>query len=431
VLAIAEDPVDPDLLFVGTEFGLFFTVDGGKKWVQLKGGLPTIAVRDLAIQKREDDLVLATFGRGFYVLDDYTPLRRLKPASLETEALLFSTKDALMYIQSRPLGGRGKSFQGEAFFTADNPPFGAVFTYYLKDTLKTRKQKRQDAEKAAEKAGKEPPLPTRDELRREEDEQAPSIIVTVTDVDGHVVRRLTGASASGIHRVAWDLREPAPTLAPPRPAGAPEEPFFEPPSGPLVLPGRYKVSIAKRVDGVTSLIAGPQEFTIVADGAASLPAPDRAALLEFQQKVARLQRAVNGAVETANGLRTRLVAIGRALQETPAADAQLTQDALSIDKRNDDIIRALSGDTAARSRSENTPPSIIQRVMGIVGDQRMSTSRPTQTQIDQYSHAAREFEQVLANLRALIEGDLTRLEKAMEAAGAPWTPGRIPEWKDR
>ena len=77
VLAFAEDHVNPNLLFVGTEFGLFFTVDGGKKWIRLRTNLPTIPVRDLAIQERENDLVLATFGRGFYVLDDYSPLRQV------------------------------------------------------------------------------------------------------------------------------------------------------------------------------------------------------------------------------------------------------------------------------------------------------------------------------------------------------------------
>ena len=113
VLAIAEDHVNPNLLFAGTEFGLFFSIDGGQKWIQLKGGMPTIAVRDLNIQKRENDLVVGTFGRGIYILDDYTPLRLLKPEMLRQEAAVFPVKDALMYIQSQPLGGRGKSFQGE------------------------------------------------------------------------------------------------------------------------------------------------------------------------------------------------------------------------------------------------------------------------------------------------------------------------------
>jgi len=430
VLAIAEDHVKPELLFVGTEFGLFFTIDGGKKWIQLKGGLPTISVRDLAIQKRENDLVVATFGRSLYVLDNYAPLRTLKSETLSQEAALFPIKDSMMYIQSQPLGGRGKSFQGESFYTADNPPYGATFTYYLKEAPKTRKQKRQEAEKEAERKNSPLPYPSLSELSSEEEEEAPAMIFTVTDSAGRIVRRLNAPLTTGVNRVSWDLRYPAPTLAPVRPPDADEDPFAEPPGGPLVMPGKYSVSMSRRVNGVTTPLSSPQEFSVFVEGQSSMPAADRASLVEFQQKVARLQRAVSGALETANQLKTRLGQIKRALHETPAAEAKLTDDAGALDKQTNDILRALRGDNALRARQETLPPSILERVGRIVSDQRMSTAAPTQTQRDQYGAAAREFEQVLARLRALIEGDLARLEKAMEAAGAPWTPGRIPEWRD-
>jgi len=430
VLAIAEDHVNPSLLFIGTEFGLFFTIDGGQKWIQLKGGMATISVRDLAIQKRENDLVVASFGRSIYILDNYTPLRVLKPELLNQEAALFPVKDAMMYIQSQPLGGRGKGFQGEAFYTADNPAFGATFTYYLKETPKTKKQRRQEAEKEADRKGTPLPYPSMAELSAEEEEEAPAIIFTISDATGRVVRRLNAPMSTGINRVSWDLRHPAPTLAPPRPPDGEEDPFADPPGGPLVMPGKYSVSLSKRVNGVTSRLSSPQDFNVYVDGQSGMSAPDRAALVEFQQKVARLQRAASGAVETANQVKARLGQIKRALHETPAAEARLSDDAASIEKRANDLLRALRGDTALRQRQEILPPSIVERIGTIVSDQRMSTSAPTQTQRDHYAAAAQEFEQVLGQLRALIENDLAKLEKAMEAAGAPWTPGRIPEWKD-
>jgi photosystem II stability/assembly factor-like uncharacterized protein len=430
VLAIAEDHVNPNLLFIGTEFGVFFTIDGGQKWIQLKGGMPVISVRDLAIQKRENDLVVGTFGRSIYILDNYTPLRVLKPEMLNQEAAVFPVKDAMMYIQSQPLGGRGKSFQGEAFFTAENPAFGATFTYYLKEAPKTKKQKRQEAEKEADRKGAPLPYPALADLSAEEEEEAPGMILTISDATGRVVRRLNAPLTPGMNRVTWDLRYPAPTLAPPRPPDGEENPFAEPPGGPLVMPGKYSVMLAKRVNGVISRLSTPQEFTVYAEGQSAMSAPDRAALVEFQQKVARLQRAVSGTVETANQLRTRLGQIKRALHETPAAEAKLSDDAASIEKRTNEILRTLRGDTALRQRQEILPPSIVERVNTIVSDQRMSTSAPTQTQKDHYTAAAQEFELVLSRLRPLIESDLAKLEKAMEAAGAPWTPGRIPEWKD-
>ena len=428
VLAIAEDHVNPGLLFAGTEFGLFFSIDGGQKWIQLKGGLPTIAVRDLNIQKRENDLVIGTFGRGIYILDNYAPLRSINAEMLKQDAV-FPVKDALMYIQSQPLGGRGKSFQGESFYTADNPPFGATVTWYLKEAVKTRKEKRQEAERDAERKKALVGWPTQAELRAEEEEEAPAIILTITDSSDKVVRRLTGPIGAGMQRVTWDLRYPAANLSAPPPPDA--DPDFEPPSGPLVMPGTYKASLAKRIDGVVIPFGSVQQFQVTVEGLESMAASDRAALVEFQQKAGRLQRAVSGATQAANALKPRLAAIKRAILETPSLPPRLADEATALDKRTNEILRALSGDSVARQRNINTPPSINDRVGYVVGAQRMSTSRPTKTQMDQYAAAAHDFEGVLSQLRQLIEVDLVKLEKQLEAAGAPWTPGRVPDWKDQ
>ena len=356
-------------------------------------------------------------------------VRLLKPEMLKQDGLLFPVKDALMYIQAQPLGGGGKSFQGEGFFTAENPAFGAAFTYYLKEELKTKKARRQEAERAAARSGGNVALPSVAELSAEEEEEPPSIIFTVTDAAGKVVRRLTGPTTAGIQRVTWDLRYPAPNLAPPpNPDG--DDTFGPPPGGPLVMPGAYKVSVAKRVNGVLTPFGQTQEFQVVVDGQDKMNVADRQALVDFQTKVARLQRAVSGATQAANALTPRFAAIRRALLDTPNAE-KLLAEAAGLEKRKNEILKSLSGDATLRGRNMNLPASINERVGEIVGGQRMSTSRPTQTQVDLYAHAAAEFEGTLNSLRQLIEVDLARLEKQMEAAGAPWTPGRIPEWKDQ
>jgi photosystem II stability/assembly factor-like uncharacterized protein len=428
VWSIAEDHVNKNLLFVGTEFGLFVSVDGGQKWIQMRGGLPTVQMRDLNIQKRENDLVVGTFGRGIYILDNYTPLRSITPEMLKADGL-FPVKDALMYIQAQPLGGGGKSFQGEGFFTAENPAFGATFTYFLKEELKTRKTRRQEAERAAARSGAAVNLPSRAELSAEEEEEAPSIVFTITDASGKVVRRMTGPTSAGIQRVTWDLRYPSPNLpAPPNPDA--DDTFGPPPGGPLVMPGTYKVAIAKRVNGVLTPFGQQQEFQVVVEGQDKMNSADRQTLVDFQTKVARLQRAVSGATQAANALTPRFAAIRRALLDTPNAE-KLLADVAALEKKKNEILRSLSGDPTLRGRNMNLPASINERVGEIVGGQRMSTSRPTQTQIDLYAHGAAEFEGTLSALRQLIEVDLAKLEKQMEAAGAPWTPGRIPEWKDQ
>lgn len=431
VLAVAEDHKDANLLFVGTEFGLYVTLDGGKKWQRLKGGLPTIAVRDLAIQKQMDDLAVGTFGRGIYILDDYSPLRGFKPEVVKQDAIMFPVKDALMYIRTRQYGLRGKAFLGESFFTAANPPFGAVFTYYLKDGLKTLKERRHEAEKEAEKKGQRAPYPSRAQLRAEAEEEAPAILLTIADATGKPLRTLTGPVTAGFHRVSWDLRQPAPALPRPRPPEAADDVFFEEPAGPLVMPGRYQVSLAKRVGGVTTPLAGPVEFAVVVEGTSQMDVADRQALFEFQQQVAKLDRAVSGALRVADDLSQRLEQVKRALDYTPSPEPKWKDAVRALEKRNRAILRALRGDSALRARNENTSPSVAERVEYIVDSQRFSLARPTQTQREAYRIASEEFTQELAKLRTLIDVDVKALDKELDVLGAPWTPGRLPEWREK
>src|SRR5262249_25139128 len=190
------------------------------------------------------------------------------------------------------------------------------------DSLKTKKQQRQDAEKAADKAAERtmargaekagekpaPPLyPTNDQLRAEAEEHAPAVVMVVTDSSGRVIRRVSAPATSGIHRVAWDLRYPPGYLAPGRQQEAEaDNPLNERIAGPFVVPGKYSVTVWQELEGKISQVAGPQSFAVTVMGAGSMSEADRAALVEFQQKADRLQRAVTGALQTATDLKTRL-----------------------------------------------------------------------------------------------------------------------------
>lgn len=430
VLAFAEDTVNPNLLFVGTELGAFFSIDGGQHWVRLKGGLPTISVRDMVIQAREGDLIIATFGRGFYVLDDITALRQIKPESVEQPAALFPVKDGLLYVERHPLGGPKKAFQGDAFYTADNPPYGAVFTAFLKDKIKTKKEKRQDAEKDAAKKNQTVPYPSNDELRAEAEEGKPELYFVVYDESGAPIRRISGSTDSGFQRVAWDLRYPTPQL---REHSEDNEEDFPPATqqGPLILAGNYSVRMFAKVNGTVSELAGPQSFKVVSDSASSLNPIDRAAQAEFHRKVSRLYRAVSGALHTAEDVESRLKKIREALHEAPAAEKQLGPVADALVQRNREILRVLQGDRELQKRNEPVPSSINDRVTNIIEGERFALAKPTQSHVDNYNIAAAEFADQLAKLHALVEVDLAKLEKDMEAAGAPWTPGRVPEWQEK
>ncbi|MFL6248207.1 MAG: VPS10 domain-containing protein [Thermoanaerobaculia bacterium] len=435
--SIVEDHVDPKLLFAGTEFGLYFSQNGGGNWIQLKGGMPTIAVRDLWIQKRRNDLVAGTFGRGIYILDDYRPLRTMTPAVAATEGTLFAPRDAELYVERSPLGLPGPAFQGASFFTAPNPPFGAIFTYRLRDELQSLRKQRYAAEAKIEKdGGNEPakterkpitiPYPTSEQLRAEQRELEPAIVLIVSDDDGNVVRRVTGPVTAGFHRVAWDLRYP-----PPSPIELnPEEPdqFATPIQGPLAAPGTYTVRLAKRIDGVETTIGEPQTFTVVPLYLSSMNDGDRAKMLEFQKRASRLQKAIMGAARANDDALLRVQHIRRALDQTDGPDLNLVNRVNAVDKTLHDIDEILNGDPTLRAANEPAPPSLQDRITVAVNGF-TTTMPPTATHREALAIAEQQFVPMLARLKNAVEVELAAIEKELNAAGAPWTPGRIPDWK--
>lgn len=253
------------------------------------------------------------------------------------------------------------------------------------------------------------------------------MILTVSDPEGNVVRRLNGPASAGFNRVTWDLRYPA--FDPTDLTVKEQLPWDRLPYGPLAAPGRYTVSLAKRVGGVITPLGQPQSFAANPLGAASLPPADRKDLLAFEEKTGRLQRAVLGAVRAAAEARTRIDHLKKALADAPAADPKLAVSLRELETRLKDLQKELSGDSTISDRSEPTPPSIVDRVQTIVNGHWDTTTAPTSTHRRNYDIAAKQFAPVLASLRALSLTDLKQLEDRADAAGAPWTPGRVPEWK--
>lgn len=427
VYALAEDHVDRNLLFAGTEFGAYFTNDGGKKWVKLSG-LPTIQVRDLAIQKRENDLVVATFGRGFYVLDDYTALRTLTEVALAKDVTLFPTRPAPLYVQSSPIGlpdAVGPAFQGAGYYAAANPPYGAVFTYYMKDALKNRRTVRMEAEKDLAKKGSDIFYPPWDSLKAEDRQEEPAVVVTIADASGKPIRRFTAPTTSGINRVAWDLRlQPTDPVTGPPYVSDPDFPFGGAPAAPFVVPGTYQVSLSKRVDGVFTPIAGPQRFEVVGiDG----PGTRTIATLATQQRTAELNRQVQGLSSVVDEALTRMKLFKRAIDETPTADTSLQRRVRSLETRLLDTQESLGGDPTAARRQEPTPLSLLGRIgSAIYSNWGQTLEAPTPAQTADLDLVKAKFDAIMAQVRNLIDVDLRSLEQDAEKAGVPWTSGRFP-----
>lgn len=421
IYTVREDPAREGLLYCGTEFGLFFSLDAGKSWSKFTG-LPTIAVKDVVIQAREGDLVIATFGRGFYILDDLTPLREARAEQLERDAHLFGLRPALAYVPAVPFGGPGKSFQGDSLFLSPNPPFGAVFTYHVKAEPKTLKKQRQAQEKEAIQAGQDPAIPSWDALRAEDREVPPAVVLTITAGDGQVVRRLTGKPEKGLHRLAWDLRfqNPAPIRLK---VPGERDPWDYGAHGALAAPGRYQATLAFQVDGVMKPVAGPVSFEVKPLDADRLSPAQWTEFSAFCARMGEAQRTAMGASERVTEAQNRLDHVRKALLETPAADAALLTRARALHGELKDLRGLLSGDATVASRQEPTAPGILSRISDVTGSVWGTTQLPTGSQRQNLAWA----EEGLKGLNGKLDLALTTLkalEDALKAARAPYTPGR-------
>jgi len=422
---IAQDHVDPDLLFVGTEYGLFFSQNGGKNWSKMTGGLPTIDVRDVEIQQRENDLIVGTFGRGIYIVDDYSPLRTKEADLKNAAATLFSVKDSWLYLEGNQYGNEKKGANGNSLFTAENPDYGAVFSYYLKDGYKTLKVQRREKEKKLEDENKDTPYPSWDALREEDNEEAPTVYVEVKDSQGGVVRRVPANADKGFHRVAWDMRYPS--LGPislTKPTGY-IPPWGHPPKGPMALPGEYTATLVKRQFGKVEKLSEPQTFAVKLLNNSNEIATDREALLTVQRRAGDLYRQVQGATKAQDELASRINHVKQAIVETVDSTEAQAQKVRALNENLINVRVLLSGDRTISSRQEPVPWSVSGRTSFIYGSVVSSQFQVSGNHLTSLSIAESEYQRV-AELMQQINGELSSLERELDEIKAPWTPGRVP-----
>ncbi len=424
VYSVAEDHVEPNLLFAGTEFGCFTSVDGGANWVQLNAGLPTICVRDMAIQKRENDLVLGTFGRGFYVLDDYTPLRKLSKEVMDQDAAIFPIKTALAYVESNPLGLRGVGSQGASMYAAPNPDFGATFTYYVKESPKSPKALRQEKEQEAKDAGRAIDYPTYEEFVLEDTYESAYLLFVVKDADGNEVRKMKRPASTGVQRATWNLRYPA--TSPIELSQGEVGRYSNPNEGPLALPGKYTVELWQADNGVFTPLIEATSFEVKALENSSLDRQTEANIA-FKREVQELRRKLLGSGNQHGELDGRLRHIKTAIQTYPGADLAWMEEVKALEALSHDIGMTMWGDSHKSRRDVETVPGTGMRVENIVWNTWYSTSDPTTTNKDQYALAQEEYAAIRNQLDAL-KARVEALEAELDGQNIPYTPNR-PDWK--
>lgn len=421
VWVIKQDHQDENLLFIGTEFGLYFSYNKGVNWIKLGGGVPTIPFRDIELHRRDDDLVGATFGRGFYVLDDYSSLRDIAGAVKANANTLFSVRDAWWYVPSVPMQAKGMPTLGSTSYVADNPPFGAIFTYYLHELPKTARAERQATEKNLRDQNASIPFPGWEELRAEANEGAPQVLLLVRDESGNPIRWIPGVSQKGIQRASWDLRLPAPDPVDlTTPAFKP--PWVDDPEGPLAAPGKYTVELFIEHNGKLESQGDPQAFTIKPVPNVA-PGTDFKAIADFQQRTSALMRQVAGAGRKLSEAGERLRHLEAALKQTPKATAEHFAQFRALNEKLAGLRLRLSGDPIRQGLNESTTPSIGARVGQVASAHWSTRQTPTKTYRDNLEIATGDFAEFREDLSKYF-GELEQYEAALEEAGAPYTRGR-------
>jgi photosystem II stability/assembly factor-like uncharacterized protein len=404
VWRIEQDHVQANLLFLGTEFGLFASIDGGGHWFKMSSGMPTIPVRDLAIQKRENDLVAATFGRGFYVLDDYSPLREMTAERLEKDAWLFPVRRTWWYQPTDRLGGMGsrEGFQGDSFFTSDNPTHGAVFTVHLKEELKSLEATRKEAESEAAKANQDVRVPALAELEKEAEELLPMRFVRISDPAGAYVARVPLPEEDGLHRVSWDLKK-APLRG----------------NGPQTIapPGDYTAVVALWDGKEVRTLSDVVPFRVEPLVAPTLPAVDRQQSLEFQNVVVALQnrfeRSLGKLERGVEQLEEMESVMDESAPESAALRAEIQQAKLDAGR----IAKEAKGNPILKDRFIEAVPAPAERLENVLFGMLSSTHGPTRTHREQYEISKAEIEGLIPKIDTMVDQTIAGIRQKLIGMG--------------
>ncbi|MCA1593231.1 MAG: sialidase [Acidobacteria bacterium] len=372
---VKEDLVNRELLFVGTEFGLWVSLDGGRQWAQYKGGdMPAVAVRDLAIHPRDRDLVIATHGRGIWVVDDITPLRALTPEMLAKEAVFIEARPPV-----RSISGGGGWVNGDAEFVGDNPTDEAVITYYQRKRHIFGDLK-----------------------------------IEVFDPEGKSLGVIPSNKRRGLNRATWSMRLPAPKV--PTAASA----AFGASVGPRVLPGTYTVKMSKDKQVYTT------QLQVMPDPRSIHTAEDRRAQFDLSMKLYRLLGEMTFAVERINGVR---LALDERAARLPAGDPlrqRLESASAQVGELRRKIVATKEGGMITGEER------LRENLSDLYGNVVFYDGRPSQTQAERTDALGRELADVVSAFDDWSAKYLAALNSALAGKQLePVRPLALEEWKKK
>ncbi|MEQ8629833.1 glycosyl hydrolase [Ekhidna sp.] len=413
VWRIVQDHVNKDLMFAATEFGVYFTVDGGQSWTELSGGIPTISFRDLAIQRRENDLVAASFGRGFYILDDYSALRNVNQNQIGQEATLFEPRKAWWYVERPVLSFDDKrGSQGSQLYVAPNPDFGAVFTYYLKDKYKSLEEQRQASEKG--KTGNIP-FPGWDALEDETREMDPFVYLEIKDQAGNIINRVKATNKKGFNRVAWNLRVGV-TKA------VDLEGDFGNVNGLLCAPSTYTATLHKYERGSFSQIAGPVNVVVEPLYEGTLEGNPMDEVVAFWRAYEDLSRDVGKlGVQLSKSMKMADLLFKAAGHANVGSD--VIAEVATLRSELGKLDTEFNGNPAKNQVGEKSRPTIGARLFALNRGITTSTYGPTETHEETMRIIKEQWTDMMARLEAQRIKAQSIADKVVEAGGS-WVEGR-------
>ena len=404
VWRMVQDNVKKNLLFAATEYGVYTSLNGGDSWQKLPG-TPTISFRDITIQKRENDLVAASFGRGFFVLDDYSALREFTESNLNQKGKLFSPRPAKWFVPRSNTGNTGADY-----YFAKNPEYGAVFTYHLADDYKTQKQIRVSKEKKIKNSNI--PFPGWDALDAEGRESTAKVILTIHDGAGNIINKVSQKASKGSHRIAWDLTHFNPFAI--SSDGSSRRRYGG--GGAMVIPGNYSASLHLEKEGSVTPLDGPISFEVkpIREGVlkgASYEDYDsfRVALTELMKEMNAVQDVFSESIKKHKALK---VALSRSNIAPGPIEGQLA----SLDNEIN-AINKLSGSPSRSEIGERNPATMQSYLYNAMNGMENSYG-PTGINKKSFEIAKKMLTTIKAKVEAL-DSSITPIEKALKAAGAP------------
>jgi hypothetical protein len=422
VHVLREHPRNQNLLFAGTEFGLWVSWDRGANWTAFRNNFPTVPVDDIEIQPRENDLVLATHGRSIWVFDDLTPVEKMDSTVLGSDLTFFPPRTATTWsLRQRRWSA------GQKMFTAKNPPYGAILNYYLKEALPPEPPKTDKQDK--DKPDKDKPEPAAAPKKEGK------VKISVTDKDGKLLRELDGPGAAGANRTNWDLRYASPAEPTAEQLEAIAAGYGFGPRGPLVDPGEYTIKIKAANKEAT------QKAVVEDDTRVQISAQDRAERRAALDQLYAMAKTTDKDRKSIRGLKDALNAAREQWKkdaDKPGApkipdDIKKSAEELlkKVDAISDKFIRARQGLGNAGPPFEWKPDPLPEQAQNLLEDLDGFAAAPGGQQKEKLAELTLLVNDASAQVKKLIEEDLPALSKKMNDAGIPHiVPAATPEHHD-